>query len=345
MCARKLTARIFEGVSPVLQFDPLLRKADEASERLDKAAASGDPFSVLAAKDAAMRVVNEMAERLNVQNALDLIKSSYSTPQGLFESSPGAAPSLTQSSNAGSAPRGSRVPVTPSAGSTVAPKAGDFPQSSNYGRPDGSDPNIEEQRRYADAADSSDPLENERILEHLKLLNRVDPPRNYSDGERVTMAQTGAAMPDGSLPIGRAMEIPIAINDWQNSGKSAEGRSHIKRRAKDLNAEWILPPEFRSNSAKLALSGRLRKGVYSPEERRAAALSGHALPDGSHVVKDSEDLRNSLESWKASGSPVVGALPDHLKARAKALKMESELPPELKADADKLALAGLLRKR
>jgi hypothetical protein len=220
-----------------------------------------------------------------------------------------------------------------------------FPKSTNYyGRPSGDDPFAEE-RRYAEAPDTSDPLETERVLQHLKLLDRVDPAKNYSDGERATMAQTGAAMPDGSLPIGRVMDIPVAAHEWKNGDQSDEGRAHIKRGAKALNAEWILPPEFRSNSAKLALSGHLRKGVYSPEERRAAALSGHALPDGSHVVKGSEDLRNSLESWKASGSPVVGALPDHLKARANALRIESELPLELKADPGKLALAGLLRKR
>jgi hypothetical protein len=261
MCARKLTARIFEGVSPVLQFDPLLRKADEASERLDKAVASGDPFSVLAAKDAAMRVVNEMAERLNVEKALSLIKSSYSTPQGLFEASPGAAPSLVQSSNAGSAPQRTKVPIQPSVGSITSPS---FP----YG-----------------------------------------------------------TMTDGRHPILDKDDLGGALIHYARNGKPDDLKAHIKARASDLGLNHLLPPDFRDEADKLARAGRLRKGVYSPEQRRAAALAGHALDDGSHVIKDGEDLADSIGSWRASGSP-KGKLRDHIKARAKAIA--AECPPDIR---------------
>jgi hypothetical protein len=235
----------------MFQTDPMLRRADAASAALDKAARSGDPFQQLQARAEAEKVVGELAERVNTENAITLFKVAQTQPRALYDERPGAAPSLTQSSNNSSSPRGTRVPVTPSGGSTVGPK--DFPQSSNYST-DRADPFAEE-RRYAEAADSSDPLENERILQHLKLLGRVDPARDYSDGERKTMAQAGSAMPNGSLAIGRAMDIPVAAHEWKNGDRSDEGKAHIARRAKALNAEFLLPPEF----SKHARIGSLRK--------------------------------------------------------------------------------------
>jgi len=233
----------------------LERRLQEANDRLDKAARGGDPFAQMEAKRYAEKVVSEGLAAVNVDNALSFFKAAQSQPKPLFEAN--SPPGLTQSSNAGGAPSRTRVPAYDASGSTIAPNT--FPQSSNYGRPDGSDRNIEEQRRYAEKPDSNHPLEVERQLQHLRLLGRVDPPKNYSDGERQTMAQIGHAMPDGSLAIGRTMEIPLAVNEWKNGDQSDEGKAHIKRRAKALDAEWILPPGFRSDSAKAASVGTLRK--------------------------------------------------------------------------------------
>jgi hypothetical protein len=231
---------------------PILRRAEAASSALDKAAANpGNPFEMIKARREAETVVAELTKVANDDRALALFKAAQSQPRSLYDERPGAAPSLTQSSNISSSPRGTRVPVTPSGGSNVAPK--NFPQSSNYST-DRADPFAEE-RRYAEAADSSDPLQNERILEHLKLLGRVDPARNYSDGERKTMAQAGSAMPDGSLAIGRAMDVPVAVHEWKNGDRSDEGKAHIVRRAKALNAEYMLPEDF----GKYARIGSLRK--------------------------------------------------------------------------------------
>ena len=81
---------------------------------------------------------------------------------------------------------------------------------------------------------------------------------------------------------------------------------------------------------------------YSPEERRAAALSGQALPDGSHVIKNSADLATSFVSWAQSGKP-EGALKEHIRTRAHALGAEEMLPSDFRRTG-KLALAALLRK-
>jgi hypothetical protein len=232
---------------------PILRRAEAASSALDKAAANpGNPFEMMKARRDAETVVAELTKVANDDRALAIFAAAQGQPRPLYDERPGAAPSLTQSSNISSSPRGTRVPVTPSGGSTTAP--GIFPQSSNYRRPSGDDPFAEE-RRYAETPDTSDPLDTERVLAQMKLLGRVDPPKNYSDGERKTMAQSGHAMPDGSLAIGRAMDIPVAAHEWKNGDQSAEGAAHIKWRAKALNAEFLLPPEF----SKYARIGSLRK--------------------------------------------------------------------------------------
>jgi hypothetical protein len=105
---------------------PLLLRANEASDRLDKAAASGDPFAILKAKDDATKVVNELTERVNTDHALAMFKAAQTQPRALFdERAPGG---YTQSSNISSSPRG-RPTVQPSGVSIMSP--GTFPQNSN----------------------------------------------------------------------------------------------------------------------------------------------------------------------------------------------------------------------
>ena len=187
----------------------LIRRAQAASDRLDVAKGAGNPFEMIHARRAAEDIMGELARAANVDRALQLLKMSQARPQSLFEAN--APPGLTQSSNAGSAPSDSRVPVAPSGGSITSPKS------------------------------------------------------------------------------------------------------------------------------------YLRTSSYTPEQRRAAALLGDALPDGSHVIRNADDLGESLIAWAQSGKP-DGALKDHLTARAKALHSSASLPPEFRADADKLALAARLRK-
>ena len=192
---------------------PLFRRAEAANLALDKAAANpDDPVGMIQARREAQAVFSELKKAVDDDHALNLIKASYGEPKGLFESSPGAAPRFTQSSNISSSPRGTRVPVTPSGGS-------------------------------------------------------ITPPKNY-----------------------------------------------------------------------------IQSSNYTPEERRSAALLGYALPDGSHVIRNADDLGESLIAWGLSGKP-EGALRDHIATRAKALRLSPSLPPDFRADADKLALAGDLRKR
>jgi hypothetical protein len=190
---------------------PLVRRANEASARLDKAAANPEnPFEMIRARREAESVVAELAKVANDDRALALFKAAQSQPRALYDERPGAAPSLTQSSNISSSPRGTRVPVAPSAGSIAPLKT--FPQSDNY-----------------------------------------------SAEERRTAALNGQAMPDGSHVIKNSADLATSFVSWSQSGKP-EGalKEHIRTRAHAIGAEGMLPESDFRATAKLAL-GALRK--------------------------------------------------------------------------------------
>jgi hypothetical protein len=62
-----------------------------------------------------------------------------------------------------------------------------------------------------------------------------------------------------------------------------------------------------------------------------------------YPIKNRQDLAASVISWMDSGQP-EGALKEHIKSRADALRLSSELPPEFRDGSDKAVFAGRLRK-
>lgn len=72
----------------------------------------------------------------------------------------------------------------------------------------------------------------------------------------------------------------------------------------------------------------IKKRAFSEKERKDAAKSGEAMPDGSFPIKNKSDLRNAIQAHgRASNPEKVKA---HIKTRAKALDAEDELPKEWK---------------
>lgn len=75
------------------------------------------------------------------------------------------------------------------------------------------------------------------------------------------------------------------------------------------------------------------KRKFDAAERRDAADSGAALPDGSFPIKNTSDLHNALRAIGRAKDPAKAKA--HIKARARALGAESELPDDWKgADVD-----------
>lgn len=101
-----------------------------------------------------------------------------------------------------------------------------------------------------------------RILRELKLdkIAAVDRPcqegatmtimkRNFSDEERQHLADTGAAMPDGSFPIANEQDLKNAIHAIGRAKDPEAAKKHIISRAKSLGKTELLPDGWVSKAA------------------------------------------------------------------------------------------------
>ena len=75
----------------------------------------------------------------------------------------------------------------------------------------------------------------------LKLAIPETAKRDFSDEKRQELADSGAAMPDGSFPIETKGDLENAVHAYGRSKNKAAAKRHIIQRAKDLDAEDMLP--------------------------------------------------------------------------------------------------------
>jgi hypothetical protein len=69
--------------------------------------------------------------------------------------------------------------------------------------------------------------------------------RKFTSQQRKEMADSGKAMPDGSYPIGNKTDLMNAIRSWGRGGADPKVKAHIKRRAKALGAENMIPENWK----------------------------------------------------------------------------------------------------
>lgn len=74
--------------------------------------------------------------------------------------------------------------------------------------------------------------------------------RDYSMDARRRMAETGAAMPDGSFPIANGGDLQNAIQSVGRAADYAAARAHIVRRARALGMMDMLPEDWRNKATK-----------------------------------------------------------------------------------------------
>jgi hypothetical protein len=68
--------------------------------------------------------------------------------------------------------------------------------------------------------------------------------RDVPSGERDRLADAGKALPDGSFPIANTGDLRNAIQAIGRAKDPAKAKAHIKRRAKDLGAENLVPADW-----------------------------------------------------------------------------------------------------
>ena len=68
--------------------------------------------------------------------------------------------------------------------------------------------------------------------------------RDYNTAARRRMAESGAAMPDGSFPIANRTDLENAIRSIGRASNPAAAKEHIKRRARALGLTELLPENW-----------------------------------------------------------------------------------------------------
>lgn len=86
-------------------------------------------------------------------------------------------------------------------------------------------------------------------MEETFWKGKLDPfdlvKRKFSSKQRKEMADSGEAMPDGSYPIANKTDLMNAIRSWGRGGADPKVKAHIKRRARALGAEDMIPDNWK----------------------------------------------------------------------------------------------------
>jgi hypothetical protein len=134
--------------------------------------------------------------------------------------------------------------------------------------------------------------------------------RDVSSEERERLAEAGNALPDGSFPVANVQDLKNAIQAFGRAKDKEAAASHIKRRAKELGQEELLPEE--GMLAKSETTGG--SGGGQPTERSMTKSETAATPDV--VAKQLEAAQAELKIAKAYGAlsdaekKYCGALPE-----------------------------------
>ena len=68
--------------------------------------------------------------------------------------------------------------------------------------------------------------------------------RMYNEETRMTMAEAGEALPDGSFPIKDEADLQNAIQAYGRAGDKEAAKAHIMKRAKELGKEDMIPENW-----------------------------------------------------------------------------------------------------
>jgi hypothetical protein len=155
--------------------------------------------------------------------------------------------------------------------------------------------------------------------------------RDFTDDKRKELAESGAAMPDGSFPIENESDLENAIHLAGHGSNPAAAKAHIKSRAKALGAESKLPDEWVSKTGAFRNPGRpLQLSVPTPKRTPGRPIfegSNHAAKptngrpiskdgdamgvDGGPTDSDGNAIEPNASPTDSSGNPMTSSGPSN----------------------------------
>lgn len=115
----------------------------------------------------------------------------------------------------------------------------------------------------------------------------------FTEDQRKKLAENEQAMPDGSYPIRNRQDLKNAIQAYGRSKDKQKTKAWIKKRARELKAEDLLPDEwteeiwhygvkgmkwgirrYQNEDGSLTFEGKKRKVTISDNQKKAARILG-----------------------------------------------------------------------
>ena len=161
----------------------------------------------------------------------------------------------------------------------------------------------------------------------VEFFNVLTEFAKFTQAEREELAKKKIALPDGSYPIRNEQDLKNAIKAYGRSNPKdrAKVRTHIRKRARALSKEAMIPENWYAASTFLVEDGYSEFADFTKEEREALAKEGKAMPDGSYPIRNEEDLKNAIKSY-GLGKSAKKDIKAHIIKRAKEMNKENLIP-------------------
>ena len=98
------------------------------------------------------------------------------------------------------------------------------------------------------------PSEDTMEVPEEEMEEEVDEKREFSSEQREEMAEEGNAMPDGSFPIANEEDLRNAIQAHGRAKDIEKAKAHIKKRARALGLEDLIPAEWNEGKSVINVS-------------------------------------------------------------------------------------------
>lgn len=123
----------------------------------------------------------------------------------------------------------------------------------------------------------------------------IDPviKREFSDKERKALADSGAALPDGSYPIENEADLHNAIRAVGRAKDEAKAKAHIIARAHAMGSTGALPPEWTKKED--GMSKELRKSLGLSEDAADSAVIAALMAKADKSEEDKKKAQAEAE--------------------------------------------------
>lgn len=136
----------------------------------------------------------------------------------------------------------------------------------------------------------------------------------FTEDQRKKLAENKQAMPDGSYPIRNRQDLKNAIQAYGRSKKNKQKtKTWIKKRARELKAEDLLPDEWAEEIWHYGIKGTKRGVRRFQNENGSLTAQGKQRYDGDPAnntegssTKKKFTLTENQEKWVKRGAIAVG---------------------------------------